>query len=142
MIKDLGLEQHSSETVWFALAGWLVLSMGLILAPLLVFILPLYALRERALIEYGRLVSQHHLAFHRKWIEGNRNGNELVGSPDPSSASDLNATVELVQQVRCVPADLPAVLGLVVAAGVPLLAVIATQIPVIALLKWVVGSIF
>lgn len=141
MVKDLHLQEHSSQIVWFALAGWLLLALGLVLGPLLVFVRPLYALRERALIDYGRLASQHHLAFHRRWVLGDKGGEELMGSPDPSSASDLNATVEVVQQIRFMPVDFPAVLQLLVAAGVPLLAVVLTQVPLGELVKWIAGSI-
>ncbi len=91
------------------------MSVGLVLGPLLVFVRPLYELRERALIEYGRLASQHHLAFHRKWVVENRSDEDLVGSTDFSSAADLNATVEVVQQLRLIPVDFPAVLQLVAA---------------------------
>jgi len=142
MVKDLRLEEQAAQLVWLALAGWLLMSIGLILGPLLVFVRPLYDLRERALIEYGRLASQHHLAFHRKWIRANRSGDELMGSPDSSSASDLNATIEAVQHLRFVPVDFPAVLQLLIAAGVPLLAVVATQVPLADLVKWIAGAIF
>ena len=70
MIKDLGIEEHAAETLWFALAAWLVISVGLVISPLLVFSRPLYDLRESALIDYGRLASQHHLIIHQKWITG------------------------------------------------------------------------
>jgi hypothetical protein len=96
IIKELGLERHSPETVWFALAGWLAMSLVLFLGPLLVFVRPLYAVRERALLEYGRLATHHHLAFHRKRIGEARSGEDLMGSSDPSSASDLNASVQAV----------------------------------------------
>lgn len=142
MAEDLGLQRHATETVWFALGGWLVISVGLVIGPLLVFVPPLYSVRERALMEYGRLASQHHLAFHRRWIGEARSGEELLGSGDPSSASDLNAIVELVQQIRLVPVDFPAVLQLLVASGAPLLAVVMTQIPFADLVKWILGSIF
>ena len=140
-LKELGLETHSSETVWFAIAGWLAFSLVLLLGPLLVFVGPLYAVRERALLEYGRLVAQHHLAFHRKWIEEPRSGADLMGSADPSSASDLNASVQAVREMRVFPIDGAAVVQLVAAAGVPLLAVVATQIPLVDLAKWIVGTI-
>lgn len=140
-VKDLGLERHGPETVWFALAGWLAMSLVLFLGPLLVFVRPLYATRERALLEYGRLATHHHLAFHRKWIGEARSGEELMGSSDPSSASDLNASVQAVRELRLVPVDRAAVAQLVVAAGVPLLVVVSTQIPLLDLAKWIVGTI-
>ena len=121
--------------------GWITIVLALFLGPLLVFVRPLYAERERALMEYGRLASQHHLAFHRKWIGEGRSGEDLLGSVDASSASDLNASVQAVRELRVVPIDRAAVLQLVVAASVPLLAVVAHQIPLRQLATWIVGAI-
>lgn len=140
-VKELGLAEHSPETVWFSLAGWLTLILLLFLGPLRVFTAPLSALRERALLEYGRLASQHHRAFHRKWLGEGRSGADLLGGPDPSSAADLNSSVQAVRELRVVPIDGPAVVLLVVVAGVPMLAVVATQIPLADLVKWIVGTI-
>jgi hypothetical protein len=140
-LKELSLVHHSPETVWFALAGWLAISLILFLGPLLVFVAPLYRTRERALLEYGRLANQHHLAFHRKWIGGSHDGEDLMGTTDPSSASDLNAAVEAVQDMRFVPIDRAAVMQLVLAAGIPMLAVVATLIPLAELLKLIAGTI-
>ena len=141
MVKDLALEQHDPKIVWFAIAGWLGMNLVLFLGPLLVFIRPLYELRERALLEYGRLAAQHHLAFHRKWVGEKRDGEELMGSPDPSSASDLNATVQAVQELRMFPVDRAAMMQLLIAAGIPMLAVVATQIPLVELMQWIFGKI-
>jgi hypothetical protein len=70
-----------------------------------------------------------------------RRGEDLLGSPDPSSASDLNASVQAVQDMRIVPIDVVAVIQLVLAAGLPMLAVVTTQIPLGELVKWLVGTI-
>lgn len=141
MVRDIGLEQHSAQLVWFAVATWMVLSVGLIVGPLLVFVRPLYATRETALIEYGHLASQHHLAFQRKWLGQAIHGEEFLGSGDSSSVGDMNAIVEAVRQMRLVPLDLPALLPLLVAAGVPMLAVVATQIPVGDMIKWLMSRL-
>lgn len=53
----------------------------------------------------------------------------------------LIATVQLVRELRVVPIDSAAVVRLVVAAGAPLVAVIATQMPLVDLGKWIVGTI-
>jgi hypothetical protein len=141
MVKEIALAQHTPQAIWLALVVWLGICVALVIGPLLVFAWPLYQMRERALLEYGRLATQHHLAFHRKWVDEARNGEELMGSPDPSSASDLNATVAAVQELRFFPVDGMAMIQLVVAAGVPLLAVVATQVPVGDMLQWIVGKI-
>ena len=140
MIKDLGMEERTMETVWLALGGWFLVSMALFIGPLLVFVRPLYVLREKSLLEYGRLASQHHVAFHRKWIDANHSGEELAGSDEPSAAADLNATVEIVQQIRFIPVDMPAVIQLLAAAGIPMLAVVASKVSFGELLKWFLGT--
>jgi len=141
MLKDLGLERHSAEFVWFAIGGWIAFALVLFLGPMFVFAAPLYEARERGLIEYGRLTSQHHLAFHKKWIGAARSGENLMGSPDPSSATDLNAALQAVREIRLAPIDALAVLQTVVAAGIPMLAVVATQMPLGDLFVWLVGAI-
>lgn len=140
-LKEITLVQYSAEEIWFALAGWLVMILLLFLGPLLVFVRPLYRLREQAILDYGRLASHHHLAFHRKWVADERSGEELMGSSDPSSASDLNQSVQAVQEIRVFPVNLFAVVQIVLAAGTPMLLVITHQIPFFDLVKWVVGTI-
>jgi hypothetical protein len=141
MLKDLGLEGHSAEFVWFAIGGWIAFALVLFLGPMFVFAAPLYRARERALIEYGRLTSQHHLAFHKKWISAATPGENLMGSPDPSSASDLNAALQAVRDIRLAPIDAVAVVQTVAAAGIPMLAVVATQMPLGDLFVWLVGAV-
>ena len=141
MVKDIGLEHHSAPTVWLALAVWVGLCVMLVVGPLLVFAPQLYQMREKALVEYGRLASRHYLAFHRKWFGSEKGGEELLGSNDPSSAADLNAIVETVQRLRFVPLDLTSTLQLLLAAGLPLVAVVLTQVPVASLVKWIVNTI-
>ncbi|MCG6941496.1 MAG: hypothetical protein LJE69_09625 [Thiohalocapsa sp.] len=141
MIEDIRLVHPNAEMVWWGVAFWLGFCGMLLLGPILVFVPPLYCLREQALIDYGRLASQHHLAFHRKWTDPSMRGDALLGSADTSSASDLNATIEAVQQIRVVPVDWPAVQQLTVAAGAPMLAVVATQIPLAEMGNWVLSKL-
>jgi len=140
-LKDLALAHHDPQIVWLAIGVWLGLNMVLFLGPLLAFVRPLYLARERALLEYGRLANHHHLAFHRKWIGEGRTGEGLLGSEDTSSAADLNASVEAVRDMRFIPVDIVAVVQLVVAAGVPMLAVVGRQVPLTEVVKWIAGTI-
>jgi hypothetical protein len=141
MLKELDLTTHTAETVWLALATWIGICMVLVLGPLLVFVGPLHAARERALLDYGRLASQHHQAFHRKWIGEAQSGENMLGCPDPSSATDLNSSVQAVRDMRFFPIDVPAVAQLFLAAGLPLLAVVLREVPLADILQWVVGTI-
>ena len=142
IIADLAVTPHTAQTVWLALGIWVAICLLLVIGPLLVFAWPLYQARERALLEYGRLATQHHLAFHRKWVGSAKDGGALMGSPDPSSASDINAAVGSVLDIRFIPVDALAVVQVIIAAGVPLLAVVATQVPIADIAQWLVGRIF
>lgn len=141
MVKDIALQQHSQIVVWLAIAVWLAFNLALFIGPLLVFAHPLYARREQALLEYGRLANQHNLAFHQKWIVEGRRGEELMGTSDLSPVAGLTACIKTVAAIRIVPVDRAAFLQLLAAAGIPMLAVVATQIPLADILKWFIGKI-
>ena len=140
-ITEIALVQHSANQIWLLIAVWVLMNMVVFLGPLTSFSSTLYKAREKALLEYGRLASQHHLLFHRKWIDGEPDAEELLGSPDPSSVSDLNASVQEARNINVIPVDRFAVIQLVVAAGIPMLAVAATQLPLSELAKWLVTSL-
>lgn len=142
LLRDLSVAEHSSQSIWFALRGWLAICVVLFVGPLLVFALPIYMERERAMLEYGRLAMQHHLDFHHKWISAAIGDEELLRSPDFSSATDLNACVEVVREIHIVPVDGTPMMQLLLSAGVPMLAVAATQVPLAELLKWIGAAIF
>jgi hypothetical protein len=137
--KALPYVGESSQIVWLAIALWLVLVVLTFIGPLLVFVRPLYARREIALMEYGRLAHEHHLEFHRKWIEQGGEGEEIMGSADPSSMSDLNASVQTVNEMRVLPIDRNALLQLLASAGVPMLFMAALQMPVGELVRLILG---
>lgn len=137
--KAASVVGSSEQTLWLATAAWLVLIALIFLGPLLCFVRPLYLAREKALLEYGRLAHGHHLAFHRKWLAGGVGGEEIMGSSDPSSASDLNASVEIVYAMRSFPVDRTALVQLLVSAGIPMLVMAALQMPLGDLMKLIFG---
>ncbi len=140
-VKEIALVQHSQQEVWLLVALWIVINLVVFLGPLLVFARKLFHVREHALLEYGRLANQHHLAFHRKWFGEGRSGEELMGSADPSSVSDLNASVQIVHEMVVFPVDRAAIIQLVLSSGIPMLAVVETQLPLSDLLKWIVATL-
>lgn len=115
MLKELAIEHPGTEMVWTAIGVWLAFNLALFIGPLLVFAYPLYARREQALIEYGRLANQHHVAFHQKWIVEMRHGENVVGASDLSTMTGINACVEAVKAMRFIPVDRVALLQLLAA---------------------------
>ena len=140
--KAVTVVGDSDQTIWLAVAAWLVLVSLLFLGPLLFFARPLYIARETARLQYGRLAHKHHLAFHHKWIADADHENEILGSPDPSSVSDLNASVEIALGMIAIPVDRNALLLLLGSAAAPLLLVAAAQMPVGDLIKLILGVLF
>jgi hypothetical protein len=141
ILKELGLVQHPAETVWGAVGLWLALNVFIYVGPLLVFAGPLYAARERGLVEYGRLANQLNMAFHQKWVDEARHGKDLLGSPDLPAASGLRSSIQTINSMGVVPVDRAAILQLLVAAGIPMLAVVVTLVPAPEILKWMIGKI-
>ena len=141
LIKTMALLMPAQLFIWLAIGGWVLLMILIFIAPLFVFTPALFRTREQALIDYGRLAQVHHQAFHRHWIASERNSEELLGSPDPSSVSDLNACVQTALGMRIVPLDWAAVLQILIAASTPFLVVVASQIPLTEVLKWLLGTI-
>lgn len=135
LLKELTGVELSSESIGSLLAGWLTIMLILFLGPLFVFAPVLRGVRERALLDYGRLTHQHHMAFHRKWMDSARDGGELLASADASSLSDMTTSVALVHDIRVVPIDRFALIQLIGAAGLPLMAVVLSRIPLSELAK-------
>jgi len=141
MLKDIDLVQHSVNIVWLALAVWLVIVLIVFIGPLLVFSPVLLAVRDRATLEYGRLADQFHRAFHHKWIEEARSGEDLIGSPDFSPVAGLSTNLQTARKLHVVPINRSAVAQLLIAAGIPLLAVVVREVPLADIVKWIAGKI-
>ncbi len=137
--KALPSLTDSQQLIWLAVAVWLLLISTIFLGPLLFFLRPLYLARETGMLDYGRLAHGHHLEFHRKWITERVPGEEILGSNDPSSLSDLNGSVQTVHEMHVIPIDRAALLQLFAAAALPLLLMTAFQMPVVELLNLILG---
>jgi len=141
MLKEIAVHEVDAQTVWLAITIWILICLVLVLGPLLVFVRPLYLARERALLDYGRLASQHHLAFQRKWIGGPKADGADAASGDPNLASTLSGSVAAARSMRILPLERMAVTQLAIAAALPMLAVVSTQVPLMDIAKWIFGKI-
>lgn len=139
ILKDLTLERRPPEIVWFAIAAWLTFNLMLFLGPLLVFAKPLFAARERALLEYGRMATRQHVTMHRKWT-GKSEDESPADSPALPSTGELNTTIQSIREMGYTPVNRMAVTQIVIAAGLPLLPVVLTLVPLGNLIKWALGK--
>ncbi len=121
--------------------GWLVLVLIIFVGPLLVFAGPLAQLKNRALLEYGALAGQHNLAFEAKWVRREEVGEAALGAAEISSLADLASGFQAVEAMKPIPAGKETLMPLVVAAGLPWLAVAATQVPLGEILKKLISAL-
>ena len=112
------------------LGGWVVLGVAVVFGPLLVLARPLAAARQTALGRYSVLLTAHHRAFEARWLDRHDAvGEALLGSPDPSSLADLGAAYGAVEQMRPVPVTASSLVGVALAAALPLVPLVALEVP-------------
>jgi hypothetical protein len=123
---DLVLAGQRAEMI-----GFVVLCVLLFLLPLLAFHAPLKRAKREAMLEYGDLVGRHGRLVHRRWIEGREIGQPpILEAPELGPVADTTAIYDAVRSMRTVPVTKNSVLPVAVAAALPMLAVLALQMPV------------
>jgi hypothetical protein len=118
--------------------AFVVLAAILACGPLLLFIRMLYRARHREIDLYNRLALDYVRAFHRKWIEDRSDREELLGTADLQSLNDLCGAYANLDQARLVPLGPRPLIGIVIAAVVPMLPLVAMTMPLDELLKQLV----
>lgn len=103
----------------------------LFLGPLLIFFPKLWSCRITGWREYMGMASQYVNAFDRKWIRGeNPSAEPLLGTADLQSLADLNNSVNIVREMRWIPAGKRLLLALAIAVIVPLLPLLLLKYPI------------
>ena len=99
-------------------------------SPLLVFSGHLARCRFKGLLEFGALVWRYDTAFEEKWIKNPQNSDQesLLGSSDIQSLADIATGYDHIDRMRLIPFDTKAVAVLLLAALLPLIPLVGTQI--------------
>jgi hypothetical protein len=114
----------------FPMIGYCVLAIVLLVVPLFVVTPLLFRTKQKALFEYGSLVTIHNQLFDRKWIRKEEPSDDVImGNPDPSSLIDLGSSFIVIRQMGIVPIDKQTLIGLLIAAGAPMIAVVLYATP-------------
>jgi len=119
-----------------------VVILVLFLAPLLPWLRPLSAAKRRAELEYGALVAQHGRLVRRRWIEGEpvpEGG--ILAAPEIGPVADTITLYEATRKMRPLPIGMRSLLAVLIPAAVPLLPVLAIEIPVKDLLLGLVKTL-
>jgi hypothetical protein len=103
----------------------------LFLSPLLPWQPLLAAARRRAELEYGALVARHGRLVRQRWIEGKPVGDDaLLTAPELGPVADTLALYEAARKMKALPIGRRSLAAVLVPAALPLLAVLAIEIPV------------
>jgi hypothetical protein len=111
--------------------------------PLLVFVGPLSAAQEAALIEFGRFATRHHIALAERLANADIRDDDArrAAAPDISIASSLGSIIQSVRQQQLVPVESGSVKQVILAAGIPMIPVVLTLIPFLELVQWMFKKI-
>ncbi|GAB2483402.1 hypothetical protein [Algoriphagus taiwanensis] len=138
IFQGLHLHDHYPLIALFA-----ILCILINLLPLIHFITILNKARIKGIYDYHALISRHHREFEKKWISsGKTTPEEILGSPDASSAADIQAVYEAVKKMTPYPFNLKSMVATLVLVLFPLLFVFALEIPLLDLLKKLAGIFF
>jgi hypothetical protein len=111
--------------------AFVVVVLVLFLAPLLVWMPTLAATRKRAVLEYGALVAEHGRRVRRRWIlHENVADDGLLAAPEIGPVADTLALYEAVKKMRAVPIGMRSLAAIALPAALPMLPVLAVEIPI------------
>ena len=103
----------------------------LFLAPLLPWQRALAAAKRRAELEYGALVAEHGRLVRRRWIERQPVGDApLLSAPEIGPVADTIALYEAARNMRSVPIGRRSLLAVLLPAAIPLVVVLAIEVPI------------
>jgi hypothetical protein len=130
------------QSLRLPMLGFGVLVLVIFLAPLLVWARPLGAAKRRALLEYGTLVGRHGRLVRRRWILREPVEDEaLLDAPEIGPVADTLALYEAVRKLRTIPISRESLLAIALPALVPMLPVVAIEIPLRELLLKILSTL-
>jgi hypothetical protein len=139
----IAYEGATLASLKFVMIGYGVLALVIIVLPLLVLVPTLINVKKRALRKYGGLVTRHDQLFEVKWIEGRHSpSDEILGSSDASSLANLGTSFGVIRDMSFIPLDKPTLIGLTVAARLPMIPVIVFTTPLNDLIRIVTRTLF
>ena len=140
--EDVRFSGVSLDALVLPVGGTVLLFAVILLAPLLVFAPRLLEAKLRGLREYWELAERYVSGFDAKWIRGEpRAMEDLLGTPDIQSLSDLGNSLEVVRGMRVVPFGMSLVSAFALASLVPMAPLLLLQFPLAQLLTWLVRAI-
>lgn len=122
-------------------AGFSLVTAMLFLAPLLALSPMLRRARREGLKQYAALIARYGRAVHERWIEGRGTGSPMFEAPELGPATDIYDLYSRVRSMRTAPIGVGALACIVLPILLPMLAVVATRVPIGEILRDVLMSV-
>jgi len=124
------------------MVAFAVVTLAIFLAPLLPWSGVLRRAKRQAKLDYGALVARHGRDVRRRWILGEPAQDEpLLDAAEIGPVADTLTLYEAVRKMRPVPIGRRALATILLPAALPLVGVLAIEVPVGELLKKVLTTL-
>jgi hypothetical protein len=112
------------------------------LGPLAFFVPRLAGVRRKGILEYAILGQMHSTEFHEKWIL-HRTGREeeLLDAAEISTLCDYGQSYDRIENMKPFPTDRSALVALALSVAIPALPVVVAEIPLVVILKELLGAL-
>jgi hypothetical protein len=103
----------------------------LLLGPLVPLILPLLRAKRAALPSYSAMLAEQGRAARRRWIDGTTKTDNPLLEPDGIGViADASTMFDQVRAMRILPVSKTSLIGILLPIAVPMLVVVALQVPI------------
>ena len=117
------------------MAVFVVVAVALFASPLLAFVPLLVKTKRGALLDYSTLVGRHGRLVRDRWIAGRElEDDAILGAPEIGPIADTGQIYDAVAAMRVLPIGKATVAPLLAAAVLPLIPVLAIEIPITKIL--------
>jgi hypothetical protein len=115
----------------------------------LIFLLPFTPLalllgkvKRRAVLDYGSVVGHHGRLVHRRWILGEEIGSPaILDAPELGPVADVQTMFDSVRHMRTLPVSKLGLIAIAVPAALPMVYVIAMQVPLQTILAKILKTL-
>ena len=118
------------------IVAYVVIAVGIVLAPLLVFAVRLHETKINGLYQYGTLATSYTSAFHHRWITRDPEASEpLLGTSDIQSLADLGNSFGFIRGMDDLPMNPRTPIHLALACLIPMAPLLLIVLPLKEMVK-------
>ncbi|UNK49253.1 hypothetical protein MNR01_16235 [Lysobacter sp. S4-A87] len=130
------------KSLRFIMGGYVVLGVVLMVAPLLLLVPRLAALKRNSLLAYGALGTDCSEGFELKWLGRARGGaSPILEAGDSSALCDLIGVYATVSQMSTIPLQRFLLVQFAIASALPLVPVVLMRMPIKELLGKILSAL-